>query len=108
MWFLIWTLLALGTLVGAFFLFRSLWRQFRALLREGGDSAERVGEIGATLQGRIDARIAQQPSTAATVGRDPELLRPRVAESRRVRAEHKEHRRRPRPDIYARWLSIYR
>ncbi len=38
MWFTIWSVLVVGTLVGAFFLGRDLWRKAKALLRQMSES----------------------------------------------------------------------
>lgn len=108
MWFWIWTLLIVGALLCAFLVARGLWRQFRAVLTEARSSADRAGEITSSIPERTDARIAQQPSTASTIGVDPVELVMRVDRLRALRLERKLERRRPRPETYRRWLSVYR
>lgn len=67
MWFWIWFVLVVATLVGAFLLGRRLWRQAAGLARELG----RAGEVAAQLSERaaeleeIAARNA--PDTSPTV-----------------------------------------
>lgn len=108
MWFWIWTLLIVGALVCAFLVARGLWRKFRAVLTGARSSADRASEITSSIPERTHARIAQQPSTAPTIGADPVDLVMRVDHLRALRLERKLERRRPRPQVYARWLSIYR
>jgi len=88
-WFWIWTVLVVATLVGAFFLGRWLWRQAAGLARELG----RAGEVAAELSVRaaelqaIAARDA--PDTSATVFSDLEPLRERRAALRDEAAARK-------------------
>jgi len=58
-WWLTWSVLVVGTLVGAFFLGRSLWRRGVALGRElsragevAGQLSDRVGELEAARSAR--------------------------------------------------------
>lgn len=80
MWFWIWTVLVLGTLVGAFFLGRRLWRQTVALGHELG----RAGAVLAELSERaaeLEAIAARQaPDTSSTVFSDVGPLRARRAQ----------------------------
>ena len=59
LWFSVWTLLVIGTLVGAFFLGGHVYRSGRALITEAGRAAElaavladRVTELETTAQER--------------------------------------------------------
>ncbi|MBE7700367.1 hypothetical protein H9623_08625 [Oerskovia sp. Sa1BUA8] len=103
MWFTIWSVLVVGTLVGAFFLGRDLWRKAKALLRQVSEAsvvmdrfAQRTDEITAALQ-------ASQPSTAPTLFDDPEPLRERVEELREQRAERRALRRTRNQETWVRW-----
>lgn len=49
-WWLTWSVLVVGTLVGAFFLGRSLWRRAVALGRE----LSRAGAVAGQLSDRVD------------------------------------------------------
>ena len=92
MWFIIWSVLVVGTLAGAFFLGRDLWRKAKALLAQMAEAsvvmerfAQRTDEVTAALQ-------ASAPSTAPTLFDDPELLHERVEQLRAERAERRVHR----------------
>jgi hypothetical protein len=91
-WFWIWTALVVGTLVGAFFLGRRLWRQAVALGRELG----RAGEAVAALSERIaelEAIAAREaPDTSATVFDGLEPARARRAALREAAAVRREAR----------------
>lgn len=65
-WWLLWTVLVLGTLVGAFFLGRDLWRKGRALVAELDHAAQVMGEL-ADATGRLaeQAREAERAALAA-------------------------------------------
>ena len=67
MWFWVWTLLVVGTLVGAFFLARHLWRSVKGLGRE----LSRASQVAADMSARADelsrALEEAQPSTAPTL-----------------------------------------
>ena len=108
MWVWIWIGLSLATLGGAAFLGLGLWRQLRAALREAGTSAERIGDALAGIDDAVEARLAAQPDTGPTIGAERAVLHARLDATRAARARTKAGRRRPRPDIYARWLSAFR
>lgn len=108
MWLLIWTLLVVAALVVAFFVVRSLWRKFKAVFTTASASAERAGEVFATSTERTELKLAEQPSTAHTINADPVELLMRVERLRDERLLRLAFRRRPRPAVYRRWLSIYR
>ncbi len=110
MWFWVWALLVVGTLVGAFFLGRDLWRAGVRVLREVsaagralGSGAERVSLAVAEAEGnRVD--------TSATMFDDVVVLRERV-QARRLAREGRRAVRRERHrstwDVWARtdWLE---
>jgi hypothetical protein len=50
MWFWVWTLLIVGSLVGAFFLARYLWRSAKGLMEELGRASARLAESSERLQ----------------------------------------------------------
>ncbi len=108
MWWWIWIALIVAALVGAFFVLRVLWRKVRAVFSAAADSAELAGDILASSSERTELRLAEQPSTAPTVGTDPLELLERVELLRDERLVRKAVRRLPCPVVYRRWLSIYR
>lgn len=103
MWFWVWTLLVVGTLVGAFLLARRLWRSVKALGRE----LSRASQVAAQMSARADElsrRLeAEQPSTAPTLFEDPVVLRERVDVLRADREERRADRRRRDEQVWARW-----
>ena len=70
MWFWVWTLLIVGSLVGAFFLARSLWRSAKSLLEELSRASARIGESSDRLQelrtGRVRRRARSTPVRACS------------------------------------------
>ncbi|QJW36799.1 hypothetical protein [Cellulosimicrobium protaetiae] len=103
MWFWVWTLLVVGTLVGAFFLARRLWRSVKGLGRE----LSRASQVAADMSARADelsrALEEAQPSTAPTLFDDPVVLQERVDALRAERAERRDERRRRDEQVWARW-----
>lgn len=107
LWFTVWTVLVLGTLVGAFFLLRHVWRAAKALMAElerAGDIAERLGTRAEELREEMEARAALHPVELA----DPEPARARreaLAPMRAARAARKSARH---ETTYARWRAFSR
>ncbi|MFJ2519579.1 hypothetical protein ACIOWF_11470 [Cellulosimicrobium cellulans] len=103
MWFWVWTLLVVGTLVGAFFLARRLWRSVKGLGRE----LSRASQVAADLSARADelsrALEEAQPSTAPTLFDDPVVLQERVDLLRAERAKRRVLRRRRDEQVWSRW-----
>ncbi|MFF2266869.1 hypothetical protein ACFVTZ_01270 [Cellulosimicrobium cellulans] len=103
MWFWVWTLLVVGTLVGAFFLARRLWRSVKGLGRE----MSRASQVAADMSARADelsrALEEAQPSTAPTLFDDPVVLQERVDLLRAERAERRVQRRRRDEQVWSRW-----
>jgi hypothetical protein len=109
-WFLLWSVLVLGTLVGAFFLARDLWRRARALVTELERAAEVLGELAETT-GRIaeQAREAERAASAVTeLLPDRERARSRWEELRAQAAERRERRHERDEATRERWRSYSR
>lgn len=106
LWFIVWTLLVLGTVAGAFFLGRDLWRKGKALVAELG----RAGEMAGALADRADALAAATPEhvpshdlfTERTVPRD------RLAQLSDERAQRRELRRLRNARTVAGWRAYWR
>ena len=95
LWFLIWATLVIGTLVGAFFLGRDLWRKGRAL----ADELERGAHLFGELAERMDSLTADAADEAMRTRRDPfaDPVRARATlaaarERREVRRDAREER----------------
>jgi hypothetical protein len=103
MWFWIWTALVVGTLVGALFLARHLWRSAKALGRELSRASRAAAEMSARAD-ELSRQLAQaQPSTAPTLFDDPVVLQERVDVLRAERVERREERRRRDEQVWSRW-----
>lgn len=103
MWFWVWTLLVVGTLVGAFFLARRLWRSVKALGRELSRASQVAADMGARADELSRALEEAQPSTAPTLFDDPVVLQERVDLLRAERAERRVERRRRDEQVWSRW-----
>ena len=79
LWFTVWTVLVLGTLAGAFFLLRDLYRKGKALTVEFGRASAVLAEVGE----RAEVLAATTGTTPAPVDlADPEPARARRALAR--------------------------
>lgn len=105
LWFAVWFVLVVGTLVGAFFLARSLWRSAKALLAE----LERLGDVLDRLAERADALAATAGTTPAPVVLDdPAPARARLAAAQLARAARRARRAERHEAAYRRWWSFVR
>ncbi|HEY0217493.1 MAG TPA: hypothetical protein VGC57_13980 [Cellulomonas sp.] len=109
-WVVVWCVLAGGTLVGAFFLGRDLWRRGRALLAELERASRVLGELAETT-GRLaeQAREAERAAAAVTeLLPDREEARTRWAVLRAEAAERKDRRHERDRATRQRWRSYTR
>lgn len=96
-WVVVWTVLVVGALVGAFVLGRDLWRRFRALVAELEHASEVLGELAAHAS--TLAEQAQEAERAARAAReavllpDPDGARRRWSQLREEAAVRRERRR---------------
>jgi hypothetical protein len=98
-WWVVWSVLVVGTLVGAFLLGRTLWRKFRALVAELHEASEvlgRLAEHASTLADQAqEAERAARAAREAVLLPEPDVARDRWAELRaeaRVRREARRER----------------
>ncbi|MHA7132989.1 hypothetical protein [Oerskovia turbata] len=103
MWFIVWSVLVVGTLVGAFFLGRDLWRKARALFAQMSESALVMDRFAQRTDELTAAVAAAQPSTAPTLFDDPVVLGERVQVLREERAERRARRRVRHTATWDRW-----
>lgn len=103
MWFWVWTLLVVGTLVGAAFLARDLWRRARALMAE----LSRAGDIAGRAAERIGEAAARASETASapmpTLFDDMTVHYERVSVQRAARAERRGVRRTRHLATWQKW-----
>jgi hypothetical protein len=106
-WWILWTVLVLGAVVGGFFLVRHVYRSGKAMAAAAGRAAEVADRLEERIAELTEAAAAAHPVEPVNVD-DPER-------ARRVRAAAREgmDRRRARRDArreatYRRWLSFSR
>lgn len=106
LWFTVWALLVVGTLVGAFFLLRHVYRSARALL----DELERATEVLAHLTERAEELSAEGLGSApAPVDLlDPEPARARLADARARRMLRRVRRSERHEAAFRRWEAFTR
>ncbi|MBC7289791.1 MAG: hypothetical protein H5T83_00465 [Actinotalea sp.] len=102
LWFTVWTLLVLGTLTGAFFLGRDLYRKGRRLLRE----LDRASQVLAEAAARAEGRELPLTTPAPVDLTDPEPARARRALAAQATAGRQAARQARHEAAYARWRSF--
>lgn len=104
LWFTVWAILVVGTLVGAFFLLRHVYRSAKGLLR----AFEEAADTFSTLADRAEA-LADSATTPAPVDLlDPGPARARLAEVRTARMRRRARRSETHAAAYRRWQSFAR
>ena len=104
LWFLLWTVLVLGTLAGAFFLGRRLWRSSLGLGRELGRASEVLAELAERSQELERLARANAPDTGPTLFADRDELR---ATRDRLRDERVERRAARVRDAARTWRAYW-
>jgi len=103
MWFWVWTLLVVGTLVGAAFLARDLWRKAKALMEELG----RAGDVAGRASERVGEAVARAAETSSaplpTLFDDMTVHYERVSAQRAVRVERRAARRARNEATWQKW-----
>lgn len=105
MWFWVWTLLTVGSFVGAFFLARSLWRSAKGLLEELDRAYRRVGEASERMQ-ELSDRAREAASTrhaGPSLFDDVTIHYERVTARRVARGVRKEARRARHMVTWQKW-----
>ena len=103
LWAVVWILLGVGTLVGAFFLGRDL-------LRRGGRLLEALEEAGSVLEA-LDAKVSELDAARAEAepyAPDKESALARLAELREVREDRATARRLRREATIESWRALTR
>lgn len=113
LWFTVWAVLVVGTLIGAFLVLRSLYRKAKALLEEltraaetTGALADRAEELAERLEQARAEQLARERAereadpwrTAAAHARRAELSMQRDARRAARQARHEE--------TYRRWRAL--
>ncbi|WP_146901410.1 hypothetical protein [Cellulomonas aerilata] len=106
LWFIVWTVLVLATLAGAFWLGRDLWRKSRALLAELERAGRVVGELGDRAEA-LTAAAEAQPLHHDLLG-DPDVHRARLAALQAARAARRAQRQLRHATTFAGWRAYTR
>ena len=106
LWFWIWTSLVVGTLVGAFFLGRHVYRSGKALIVEAGRAGEIVGALAERVS-ELEERAPEHPVRPVDLA-DREAARRGWDEAGTVRAARRLRRRLRYQRTYQRWRSFSR
>ena len=104
LWFTVWSVLVVGTLLGAFFLGRSVYRAARDLLAE----LERVTEALDRIAVRSEALAAASTAPAPVDLMDPAPARARLAQARLATFRRRERRADRHARTYRGWRSFVR
>lgn len=103
LWFTVWAVLVVGTLVGGFFLVRRVWRSGRSLLGELECAAEAL------------SRREERAEELATVSKpapvdllDPEPARARLTEARGATQRRRARRAERHLAVYRGWQALSR
>jgi len=107
LWFTVWAVLVVGTLVGAFFLGRRLWRSALGLGRALGRAGAVAGELADRADELARAAAERRPDTAATLFGDADQLRADARRLRDERAARRTVRMRERLDVARGWRSYW-
>lgn len=110
LWFAVWTVLVVGTLVGAFLLLRHVYRSGKALVVELGrasdvlaEVADRAAEVGEALE-RSGALTTPAPVSLT----DVEAARERRAASAVATERRRDARTARHERAFRRWLALSR
>jgi hypothetical protein len=104
LWLTVWTVLVLGTVVGAFFLLRSVYRSGKAL----GHELERAADVLDAVADRAEALQASATHPAPVELLDPEPARLRMAQVRLRRLARRMRRDERHARTQERWQSFVR
>ena len=103
--FSVWTVLVVGTLVGAFFLLRDLYRKGKALVHELG----RASDLLADVADRAEELAATTTTSPAPVDlTDPEPARARRAASQEASRARQARRAERHEAAHRRWAAFSR
>ncbi|GEA82848.1 hypothetical protein [Cellulomonas gelida] len=107
MWFAVWSLLVVGTLVGAFFLGRRLWRSVVELGRELARAGEAAGALAARAEELAEIAARERSDTSATLLADRDELREVVLRLRAARRARRDLRAERHADVARGWRAYW-
>lgn len=107
LWFVVWTVLVLASLAGAFLVFRRLYRSAKALLAELGRASDLLAELDRRTAELTDRARAAHPVTPVELA-DPEPARRRRAATRAAADRRRARRLARREETFGRWAALSR
>jgi hypothetical protein len=107
-WVVLWPVLVVATLVGAFFLGRDLWRKGKRLARAAGAASQAAERFAAHADELAAAAREANPVPPVALSRDradlvDDLAAARAARDRRLDARHARYRQ-----VMAGWRDFWR
>ena len=105
LWFTVWTVLVVGTLVGAFFLLRKVYRSGRALVSELGRASDVMADVAERAE-RLGAAADHAGAPAPVNLTDPGPARTRRAESAQATARRRAARAARHEQTHRRWRAL--
>jgi hypothetical protein len=102
LWFVVWTVMVLGWMVGVFFGLRWLWRKAVGLGHELG----RLTEAAERFSANLAAQGSPPPLAPVAVGTDGSEAAARVENLRQARRERKAARAERHAERYAEWAVL--
>lgn len=97
-WFILWTCLLGGTLVGAFFLAQDLFRKASGVFEELGNAAGALE--------RLEQPVPTVDPPTSSVGEDPVVVRQRLDELRQRRRVRHAQRQKTHARTYRQWRVL--
>ncbi|HWS56983.1 MAG TPA: hypothetical protein VN257_00460 [Actinotalea sp.] len=107
LWFSVWTLLVVGSLVGGFFLLRHVYRSGKALLVELEQASEVLTRLTEQVEALSEAAAQRNPPAPVDLT-DPGPARLRRLEGARAAERRRLARLGRREATYRRWLALSR
>lgn len=107
LWFILWTVLVLGTGLGAYRLGLSLWRKVQDLAAAAAEASDALGRLADQVDALTEAADRSDP-VRAQLFEDRHVLREQLAGLRRAAAGRRAVRQLRHQETYARWRAYSR
>lgn len=107
-WVVVWPVLVVLALVGAFFLGRDLWRRTKRLGRAASRASQVVERLSARSDELAEEAAARNPVPPVALVRDRVEIRAELAAARAARDRRLDERHARYREVMARWREIWR
>jgi len=107
-WIVVWPVLVVATLVGAFFLGRDLWRRAKAVGRATSRASRAFEHLSAHADELAQEAARRHPVPPVALLRERDELRADLAAARAARDRRLDARRARYRVVMARWLDVWR